>query len=219
MSISLAVTSPGAIPDLDTLKAAVADWLDRDDLETKIPMFVQMTEAMFNRELRAPQMERTVTGTATGEDVTLPSDYLAMRAIYEEGSPDRPLRGIAPTAIRQGFDGSTGTPVAYSLVSGGIRLVPPPSDSVLLTMDYFALIEPLSVFAPSNWLLELHPDAYLYGTLFNAEIYLDNAQRAAQWKGLLDQVIDRINKTSRNDRYGAGPLVPNSVSQVRSARC
>lgn len=219
MSISLALSSPGAIPDLDTLIATAQDWLDRDDLADKIPVFVQMAEAMFNRELRHPQMERTVTGSTTSEDTLLPDDYLAMRAIYEEGSPDRPLKSFSPTAIRQNYDGSTGTPVAYSLVSGGIRLIPPPAASVLLTMDYWARIEPLSIFAPSNWLLEQHPDAYLYATLFNAEAYLDNSQSAAQWKGLLDEVVQRINRSASNDRFGAGPLVPSVVTQVRGSRC
>jgi len=219
MSISLAISPIGAIPDRDALIAAIQDWLDRDDLSDKIPMFIQMAEAMFSREIRAPQMERSVILEATSEDTQLPDDYLAMRAIYVEGSPDRPLRGIAPTAIRQGFDGTTGPPTAYTLVSNGIRLDPPPSASTLLSMDYFARIEPLTVTTPANWLLDRHPDAYLYGSLYNAEIYLDNAPRAGQWKGLLDQVVDRINRTSRNDRYGAGPLVPNTVSQVRGSRC
>jgi hypothetical protein len=219
MTISLAVSTPGAIPDLDTLKTTVADWLDRDDLEAKIPTFIQLAEAMFNRELRTIQMERTSTGSASDEDTLLPEDYLAMRAIYEEGSPDRPLRGISPTAIRQDFDGTTGIPVAYALVSGGIRLVPPPSSTILLTMDYYARIDPLTIVSPSNWLLDQYPDAYLYGTLYNAEIYLDNATRAAQWKGLVDEVISRINKSARNDRYGAGPLVPTIATQVRGARC
>lgn len=218
MSISLAVSAPGAIPDRDTLISTAQDWLDRDDLTDKIPVFVQMTEAMFSRELRAPLMERSVTFEATSEDTLLPDDYLAMRAIYIEGSPDRPLRGMAPSALRQEFDGSTGTPVAYCLVSGAIRLVPPPSDAILLTMDYWATLDPLSVFAPSNWMLERHPDAYLYGTLYHAEAFLDNATRAAQWKGLLDEVLAKINRSARNDRYGAGPLVPNTVTQVRAAR-
>jgi hypothetical protein len=104
-------------------------------------------------------------------------------------------------------------------VSGGIRLVPPPSDTVLLTMDYYARLDPLSIYAPANWLLEQYPDAYLYGTLYNAEIYLDNATRAAQWKGLVDEVVSRINKSARNDRYGAGPLVPSITTQVRGSRC
>jgi hypothetical protein len=219
MAIALNVTSPGAIPDYVTLKATVSDWLDRDDLDDRIPTFIQMAEALFNRELRCQQMEATVTGMATAEDMPLPTDYLAMRSIYIEGSPDRPLRGIAPSALRQGFDGTAGDAVAYTLVSGGIRLVPPPADETLLTMDYWAKIDGLSTQFPSNWLLETHPDAYLYGTLFNAEAFLDNPTRAAQWKGLLDQVVGRINRTASNDRYGAGPLVPSTMTQVRGAKC
>lgn len=219
MTISVNISAPGAIPDLDTLKERISDYLDRDDIDAMIPVFIQMTEAMFNRELRTPQMERTVVGTASDEDTPLPADYLGMRAIYEEGSPDRPLKALSATAIRRGYDGTAATPVAYVLVSNGIRLVPPPADEIMLAMDYWAAIEPLSVYAPTNWLLSQHPDAYLYGALFNAEAYLDNSVRAGQWKGLLDQVVQRINRTSRNDRYGAGPLVPTVVTQVRGSKC
>lgn len=222
MSISLALLTPGAIPNLTTLTSTIGDWLDRGTtLDSKIPVFIALTEAMFNDELRTPEMEDTVTFSASDEDTPMPvADFLAMRAIYEEGSPDRPLRAIAPTAIRQGFDGTSGTPVAYCLVSGGIRLVPPPSSPVLLTMDYFAQIEPLSVTAPSNWILEKHPGAYLFGALFHAEAYLDNAVRAGQWKSLFDEQLNKISRNARNNRFGAGPLVPNTVSQVNSrAKC
>jgi hypothetical protein len=219
MTISVGVGSTSAIPDFATLKTAVSDWLNRNDLDAKIPTFVQMAEAMFNRELRTPDMEKEVTFSTTTEITSLPADYLAMRSIYIEGSPDRPLRGMAPTAVRQEFDGSTGIPVAYCLVSGGLTLIPPPSSSTTLTMDYFAQIEGLSDATPYNWLLTKHPDAYLYAILFNAEVFLDNAARAAQWKGQLDELIAKINKEARNDRFGAGPLVPNVVVQVPGARC
>jgi hypothetical protein len=220
MAISLNVSAPGAIPDLDTLKSTVSAHLDRDDLDTLLPQFILLAEAMFNRELRCPEMEQTDTVQVTSEDTPLPDDYLAMRAIYIEGNPDRPLRGMAPSAIRQEFDGTSGIPVAYTLVGGGLRLYPvPTTPGSLITMDYWARIVNLSTAAPSNWLLEKHPDAYLYGTLFQAEAYLDNATRASQWAQLLGNVIDRINRTSRNDRYGAGPLVPNHVVQVRGGRC
>lgn len=219
MSISVGVPSTSPIPDYLTLISTVNDWLDRDDLDAKVPMFIQMAEAMFNRELRTPDMETSALLTTTTESTSLPTDYLAMRSIYVEGSPDRPLRGMAPTAQRQEFNGDTGTPVAYTLVDGGLTLIPPPADSTTLHLDYFARIEPLSDASQSNWLLEKHPDAYLYGALFNAEAYLDNSVRAAQWKSLLDQSISRINRSARADRYGAGPLVPNTVLQVRGARC
>ena len=220
MSISLDVGTPGAIPNLDTLKTTLADWLDRDDLADKIPVFIQMFEAEANRILRTPEMEHTVTFSVADEDTPLPDDYLAMRAVYrEDGTADSLLRGMSPTAIKADYSGATGTPQAYALVSGGIRIAPPPADEELLTMDYYRQIEPLSVVAPSNWLLEKHPDAYLYGTLYYAEAYLDNAVRASQWRSMLDITFERINRSSRGDRYGAGPLVPNATRQVRGARC
>lgn len=40
------------IQDYSTLKAAIADWLARADLTSRIPTFVQFAEARINRELR-----------------------------------------------------------------------------------------------------------------------------------------------------------------------
>jgi hypothetical protein len=36
---------------------------------------------------------------------------------------------------------------------------------------------------------------------------------------MLDMTFEKINRASRGDRYGAGPLVPNATRQVRGARC
>jgi len=88
-----------------------------------------MAESLFNRELRCPEMERTVTFSVTAEDATLPADFLAMRSIYIEAVPDLPLRGMSPAALKQEFSGSVGTPQAYALVAGGIRMAPPPADT------------------------------------------------------------------------------------------
>jgi hypothetical protein len=141
-----------------------------------------------------------------------------MRSIYIEGSPDRPLKGMSPAALRQEYDGSSDTPTAYALVSDGIRLAPPPSSPILLTMDYFGTLDPLSVYAPSNWLLQKHPDAYVTGTLFHYYRWSKDRDSAIDADALCSRIVDRINKTARNNRYGAGPLVPNTVTQVRAAR-
>jgi hypothetical protein len=218
-SFSVGVPSTSAIPDYPTLKTTVADWLDRDDLDPKVPVFIQMCEAMFNRELRTPDMESQANIVFTSGSADLPSDYLAMRSIYIAGSPERPLRGMAPTAVHEEFDGTSGIPAAYVLMNGGISLVPPPDSTTTAVLLYFSRIEALSDANESNWLLEKHPDLYLYGTLYNAEIYLDNAARAGLWKELLEQTLGRVNQAAQNDRFGAGPLVPNAVAQVGYSRC
>lgn len=218
-AISVPIPSGSAIPDYATLKSVIADWLDRDDLDSKVPMFVQMAEAMFNRELHTPEMEREKTFVVASEESNLPDDYLAMRVIYVEGSPDRPLRGMAPTALREEFDGSADIPVAYCLVNGGLTLIPPPSSPTTITMTYFARIEALGDANESNWLLDKHPDLYWAATLAYAYDYVDDDAKAQKYFGYTTTLIERINLSARNDRFGAGPLVPNGVVQVSGSRC
>ena len=44
------------ITDYASLQAAVADYLNREDLTTQIQTFIQLAEAKFNRELRVRDM-------------------------------------------------------------------------------------------------------------------------------------------------------------------
>jgi hypothetical protein len=221
MAISVNVSSAVAIGSKDDLKTWIAEEVDRDlsEITDNLDKWILMAEARFNRDLRCSEMERSIFGYATAEDMPLPDDYLAMRAIYIEGSPDRPLRGLAPSAIRQEFDGTAGTPVAYTLIADSLRLVPPPSDNVLLSMDYWAKIEALTTNNPSNWLLEAHPDAYVTAVLFHYYRWSQNREAAVDANQLCELLIAKINRSSRNDRFGAGPLVPNAVVQVRNAKC
>ena len=46
-----------AISTYTELQTAVANWLDRDDLTARIPEFIALTEARFNRLLRVRSME------------------------------------------------------------------------------------------------------------------------------------------------------------------
>jgi hypothetical protein len=223
MAISINVSAAAAIANKDDLKTWIAEEVDRDlsDITDNLDKWILMAEARFNREIRSPEMEKSVTAVVTGEDTPLPADYLAMRAIYIDGSPDRPLRGMAPSAIRQEFDGTTGVPVAYTLVSQALRLVPPPaSDSdILITMDYWARIDALSTASPSNWMLEKHPDAYVTAVLFHYYRWSKDRESAVDANAICQGLIDQINRSSRNDRFGAGPLVPNHVVQTRGGAC
>lgn len=221
MSISLNVSSALAIANVGDLKTWIAEEVDRDlaDITDNLDKWILMAEARFNRDLRCPDMEKSVTGAVTSEDTPLPIDYIAMRSIYVEGSPDRPLSGIAPSALRQEYDGTSGVPIAYALVSGGLRLVPPPSDGVLLTMDYWARLDGLSTTNPSNWLLEKHPDAYVTAALFHYYRWSKDREAAIDANSLCDDIVASINKAAGADRYGAGPLIPNTVRQVRGTRC
>lgn len=227
MSISINVSSAPAIASKDDLKAWVAEEADRDltevtasgTLSDNMDKWILMAEARFNRDIRVPDMESTVTWSVSTEDAFLPDDYLSMRAIYEHGSPDEPLRATSPSSIRQEFDGTPGQPQEYMLVSGGIRFIPPPDATYLMTMDYYSRIEGLSVVNPSNWLLQKHPDAYVAGVLFYYYRWSKDRQSAIDADALCNEIIGKINLSAQLDRYGAGPISRSTSVQVSGARC
>ena len=71
-----------AITNYGQLKTAAANWLDRTDLEDRIPEFVTMAEAQFNREIRQPQMiTRDDSFTIDGQYEAMPTDALEIQRI------------------------------------------------------------------------------------------------------------------------------------------
>src|SRR5882757_6343231 len=77
------------IIDYGSLQAAVSEYLARDQdatLIARIPTFVQLAEAKFNRQLFVRQMERRATalvdsGSNEPEFISLPSDFQSMRRV------------------------------------------------------------------------------------------------------------------------------------------
>jgi len=65
----------------------------------------------------------------------------------------------------------------YTIIDGAFELIPTPSNSVELTITYYAKIPALSSTQATNWLLTKAPDLYLYATLTNAAPYLQNDER------------------------------------------
>ena len=216
MAISLNVGSSSAISSYSELQDEIAAWLDRDDLTSRIPGFIQMAEAYFNRELRTLDMERSITLAVSSEDTALPDDYLAIRAIYVDGSRDRPLKPTSPDALRGDHGGQAGDPLSYAIVGDGIRIGPVTGTATSVTMDYFASIEGLSVTSPSNWLLINHADLYLFASLYFAELFNENPARAGQFLSLAEGIMARVKRASTAAKWGPG-LAPRSAAY--GSRC
>ena len=70
------------ITSFSTLKVAIADWLDRDDLGSEIDTFIALMEAKLYRELRIQAMETAFNETISSGAVSLPSGYLEVKHLY-----------------------------------------------------------------------------------------------------------------------------------------
>jgi len=186
-----------SITDFDTLKAAVADFLNRDDMTAAIANFVQFAEAGFNRNIRHWQMETVTTFTANAQFEDLPADWVETVRVDVSAGPRLKLVSRAEMqAMRANSEDTTGEPTHYALIGGQIELYPTPDGDYTVNHVYMASIPALSDENTTNWLLTAAPDLYVYASLLHAAPYLIEDQRIAVWGTLRDKAMLELQTAS-----------------------
>lgn len=179
------------------LKTAIAAWLARDDLTAYIPDFITLFEATAARRLRVRPMETTATLTPSSGTVALPTGYLGHRRLTWTGSPLGELQYVHPSVLRSLYPTTpSGTP-AHFTIEGGNILVRPTSDTSLELL-YYAKTGALS--SALQWLFNNHPDAYLFGSLAEAQGFNVDINSMSTWLQRRDQVFDEIGKLDFRER-------------------
>ena len=197
-----------ALANFTDLKASVADFLNRSDLTTVIPDFITMCEAGFNRELRVREMSVRTQAPIDSQYVKLPDDFLGMRNIDLMTDPVTPLsyKNLQNLDIHRRAD-ATGKPIYYSITQNNIEFAPSPDAEYTLEIVYYQKVPALSANT-TNWLLDNHPDAYLYGTLMHSAPYLQADERVGIWAGKYQQVIQQITTSDENAKFsGSTPSI------------
>ena len=195
-----------AITTYAELQTAVGNWLDRDDLTSRIPEFISLAEARFKRIIRHREIEKRATAdTVAGQrTLALPTGYFEMRALKLNRSTQQTLELKPPSLLYDGSE-STGIPQYYAVQGDQLILEPIPDATYEIEMGYYAF-SVLSDSNTTNWLLDSFPDVYLYGTLIQAEAYLLNDERVPMWKLALDGALDEVKKDDRASRWNGTPL-------------
>ena len=198
-----------AINTYSTLQTAVANWLDRSDLTDRVPEFIALAEATFNRVLRLRAMETTVadaTPSGSKEDA-LPTGYLQMREIHLTTSPVVSLAYITPEIMYRIKSGSTsGKPNSYTIVGDNILFGPTPDGVYDYSMTYYKSFDALADGTQTNWLILNAPDLYLYGTLLQAEPFLMNDQRVQLWERGVRQIVNDLQQQDDKDRHSGSEM-------------
>lgn len=191
------------------LKASIASWLNREDLTSQIPDFIALAEARFNRELRVNAMMQRDFTVASSDYVALPNDWLQHVSITIT-SPTDNQAALTYITAEEYYDrrnnGLTGLPLYYTIIDDNILLLPAPPTNVTLEIVYYGAIPALSNTTTSNWLLARSPDLYLYGSLIQAEAYLQNDERIALWAGAVDKTIADMKMESERAKRPEGAL-------------
>jgi len=197
-----------ALANYTDLKASVADFLNRSDLTSVIPDFVTMAEADFNRTLRVREMSIRTQAPIDSQYVKLPDDFLGMRNIDLMTDPVTPLqyKNLQNLDIHRAND-ATGKPLYYSIMQNNIEFAPVPDGDYTIEIVYYQKVPTLSVNT-TNWLLDNHPDAYLYGTLQHSAPYLQHDERVGIWAGKYQQIIEQITTSDEKAKFsGSTPSI------------
>ncbi len=197
-----------ALQTYSDLKASIAGFLNRIDLTAVIPDFIQLAEAQINRRLRTRRMIGRSTATLAGEFIALPSDFGGPRTMQITGpATQRVVPFVEPTQAdverEKYFAGTPGLPEFYTVVGEEFQFVPPPDTSYALQLTYWQRLAVLSVTNASNWVLQDHPDAYLYGALVQSAPYLKDDGRLTVWGTLFTQALDDIEDEDSQAAYAA----------------
>jgi len=198
-----------AISNYTELKTAVANWLDRDDLTDRIPEFIALAEARFNRVLRLRSMEVKYTAdTVAGQrNLALPASYIQMRNFQVNSSPLTTLSYVTPEIYDRVWGGSTsGTPKFYTILANEVSFGPIPGSVMEVEMLFYKKFDNLSVSTTTNWLITNAPDIYLYGSMLEAEPFIMNDERVPLWAQALQQGISDLQEQDNKDRHSGSAL-------------
>ena len=189
----------------DGLKASIANWLNRTDLTSEIPDFIALAEDRLSQEVRVPTIEKTaaVILDANGA-VTIPADFLELKyAFYNEN----PLERVSLTELR-GYVKTSGDPVIFAREARQFVFQPIPTMTATdrLIFIYYKDVPALSALAPTNELLEMAPQLYLYSSLVEASNFLGSDP--SRWETSYQSALSRLLLHARSAEFaGSTPQI------------
>ena len=192
------------------LKAAIADWINRDDLtDARLSDFVALAESRIFHELRIPTMEKYANFTTDSQGrATIPGDYLEAKDVFFN---DKTLARISLSQYYKHAP-TQGAPAFFTRETMYLRLWPTPGEGVSgLRMIYYAEPPRLSPSAATNAVFDMAPEIYLYVALVAAGTYLGSPpEKLALWSQSFDDAMARLTTHAvLAETSGATPTIAN----------
>jgi hypothetical protein len=198
-----------ALTSYSALRSSIADWLNRDDLTSVIPDFISLAEAQIERRVPTQKMVKRANATIDTPFSALPSDFLSAKSlVLTSTAPVQALVFLTEDEIdsKKYVYRTTGKPIYFALVGNQIEVLPAPDTSYTAELTYVATLAKLSDSNTSNWVLERHPDVYLYGSLLQAAPYLRDDERVSMWGSLYAQAIEDMVLQNERAAFSQGRM-------------
>ena len=203
------------------LKTNIANFLNRSDLTDQLDFFIDATESEFNRRLRTKDMIKRATATADAQYMSLPTDWLEAINVEITSNNFRPLfqQSIESLDVyRKANNNVTGQPIYYAIVDNSLELAPTPDTSYTLQLTYYGTIDALSSSNTTNFISTGYPDAYLYGALKHASIYLMEDERVPLFTAQFEKALEEMRMEQEKAEFGKGSLIQRRRTYGKSGK-
>ena len=190
--------------DYTSLKADIATVLQRTDLTTYIPTFIDYAERRIARELQPLGFRvfasSTMTAGSTGAIITQPTRLtsfisfvvLSNAAGTGTGAIRHPVRERKYSFIRSYWPDQTltGLPKFFAQMdNNNVIVAPSPVAAFVYEMAYRQRLAPLSGSNTTNVLTDEFPELLLYASLMESSLYLKDDPRLPVWQGHYDRLL------------------------------
>lgn len=190
----------------DSLKIAIAETLDRDDLSAQIDNFIKLAEARHKRTserggIRIKEMIQRDPITVNARQISLPDGYLEPLTFRLLTSPLTKMDYVNYNQMDSLRQESSGKPTKYT-IGNEIEFDVIPDSSYSGEIVFFKAVDPLSDLNQTNAILTADPATYLYGSLIASAPFLADDPRIVVWKALYDESAVGLNAMTKKSRRG-----------------
>lgn len=195
------------ITNYATLQTEVANTLARDDLTAEIPQFIQFAENKLYRRLNLRNEETALSVSITSGVAAVPADFKALKFAYFDATPVNLLKWTSIDEIYNDYPdrSASSTPKLISREGTNFVFGPVSKDGTLRGI-YYAKQDPLRT-TDGSWLVVNAPEVLLYGSLLEAESFIQGDERIPVWQAFYNDAVQSLIDEENNSETSFGPLV------------
>jgi hypothetical protein len=196
MAIIVDIAAASLLNTYSKLIQAVISFSHRSDLSDIVPNLIRLAEDKIYGALDSNKQDLsdTLVTVADQNFVNLPSDFIKLRtATIISNTFVKSLDYLAPDQLNTLYDDEqTGVPRVYTTFENLMALRPIPDAVYNVSIVYEARATYLSDDNASNWILTNYPLIYLYATLEQVAMYINEDPSSYETEWL--RVADGVNK-------------------------
>ncbi len=187
------------------LEALAASYMHRTDLAGNIPGFISLATARLARDLRSVFNETFEEISVAADPTPLPDDFRAMRSIAQNtNGGSTSLRYVGAHEITK-YRNNDGQAMVYTIRGREMQIRPYQAGTY--TVDYYNAPAALTTTADTNDVLENYPYLYLYATLIEGYIFIQDESMAASMLNIYSTELEAVNAESKKSRTGDAPAM------------